>query len=719
MRVLLVDNHDSFTYNLFHQLADVTGGEPTVVSNDDPRWRPGMISAFDAVVLSPGPGTPSRARDFGICRELVADCALPMLGVCLGHQGMAQVHGGSVARAPEPVHGRVGEVHHDRKGLFAGLPSPFAAVRYHSLTVTGLPTDLEATAWTADGLLMGLRHRYRPQWGVQFHPESACSEHGHQLLRNFTDLARTHHASRGRVVASVPVHVPAPAPAPAVEATPEPTPRRRLRVLARSVALTWDEEQVYDRLFRDGPHAFWLDGGCADTPDGRFSIMGDASGPLARVACADTWTGTVRVACADGEKLVTGDFLDWLDQDLLSLDTRLPELPVPFGLGWVGYLGYGLKAQCGSENRHRAEEDDAVLVFADRAVVVDHATSTAHLLALAEDGDEAPASGWLDAVAARLREAAPAPEPPPGRLAATAEVRLRHDRERYLDLLDRCLDEIAAGETYEVCLTNQLEVRADVDPWQAYRFLRRASPAPFGALLQFGAVSVLSTSPERFLRVSATGGAESSPIKGTRPRGLTRAEDEALRHDLAGDRKDRAENLMILDLVRNDLGRCARPGSVEVADMFQVRTFPRAHQLVSTVRARLREDCTAVQCVRAAFPAGSMTGAPKTRTMELIDQLEAGPRGIYAGAVGYFSLTGAADLSVVIRTAVVTEGRIRYGTGGAIVALSDPDQEWEETAVKAAPLLDLVDAGFPGRLPVVPGALDPAGLSGGAAPAPR
>ncbi|MCM2413793.1 aminodeoxychorismate synthase component I [Streptomyces sp. RKAG290] len=694
MRTLLIDNHDSFTHNLFHYLAEVNGEEPEVVVNDDPRWRAQRLAEFDNVVISPGPGNPARPADFGICHDVVRQAAIPLLGICLGHQGIGLFGGADVVRAPEPRHGRPSPVLHDGTGLFAGLPSPFEAVRYHSLAVTGLPDGLEATAWTPDGVLMGLRHRERPLWGVQFHPESIRTQYGHELLRNFARLTREHHPRRGRLRRSA-----APEPATAPAAPVATAPARRLKVLTREVPLVRDPEKAYATLFRGNDHAYWLDSSRPGGADGRFSVMGDATGPLARVAEADVWSGTVTVRERAATRIVSGPFLSWIDQDLRATEVELPSLPGGFALGWVGYLGYELKAECGGDLVHRSEEPDAAMVFADRALVVDHLAETTHLLALAEDGDEESARRWLAETAGRLAAAESRPaEPAPRPLAPGGEIRLRHERDAYLRLIDACQEELGAGESYEICLTNQAEWHGDLDVWQSYRTLRRLSPAPFGALLQFGEVSVLSTSPERFVSVSAAGHVESSPIKGTRPRGATPEEDAALVADLRSSEKDRAENLMIVDLVRNDLGRCAVTGSVRADELFQVRSYATVHQLVSTVRARLRPDTGSVACVRAAFPGGSMTGAPKVRTMQIIDRLEGGARGIYSGAIGYFSLSGAADFSIVIRTAVLTPGRVRYGVGGAVVALSDADEEFEETAVKAAPLLALTGSSFPGRV---------------------
>jgi para-aminobenzoate synthetase len=464
---------------------------------------------------------------------------------------------------------------------------------------------------------------------------------------------------------------------------------RKFRLVVRRLFLEVSAELTFETLYRTSAHAYWLDGGGRS----RFSFMGDASGPLARVARGDVWTGEVRVESAAGMEIIDSGFFDWLERDLAVHELDTPDLPFEFSLGWVGYLGYELKAECDGARAHRSPDPDAVLIFADRALAFDQHTGEIYLLALDVPG----AAGWLAETADRLRALAgrtPAPAAPP---RGARDLELRHARDDYLKLIDNCLEAISSGESYEICLTNLVSVGGPVDPWPAYRCLRARSPAPFGALLRLGELSVLSTSPERFLSVSAAGLVESRPIKGTRPRGATPAEDARLRRDLATSEKDRAENLMIVDLVRNDLGRIAEVGSVRVERIFEVETYATVHQLVSTIRARLLPGVSPVACVRAAFPGGSMTGAPKIRTMELIDELEGGARGVYSGAIGYFSLSGAVDLSIVIRTLVVRDGSASFGVGGAIVADSDPVAEFEETAVKATPMLDLLGAPFPGR----------------------
>jgi aminodeoxychorismate synthase component I len=280
----------------------------------------------------------------------------------------------------------------------------------------------------------------------------------------------------------------------------------------------------------------------------------------------------------------------------------------------------------------------------------------------------------------------PPPSPP-------SALSLARSPEQYLKDVEASIDHLLEGDSYEICLTNKLQLDLDVDSLDLYRTLRKANPAPFAAYLRFGDLAVLSSSPERFLRVSRDGEAEARPIKGTSRRGATPEEDAALAAALAADEKNRAENLMIVDLLRNDLGAVCEVGSVEVPAMMAVESYETVHQLVSEVRGRLRPGASAADCVRSCFPPGSMTGAPKLRTTAILDELEGSPRGVYSGAIGWFGLGGAADLAVAIRTIVLAAGRAEIGAGGAVVLQSDPRREFEEMLLKAAAPLRAIDSG--------------------------
>ncbi len=261
------------------------------------------------------------------------------------------------------------------------------------------------------------------------------------------------------------------------------------------------------------------------------------------------------------------------------------------------------------------------------------------------------------------------------------------DETAYREAVGRCREHILAGDAFEICLTQQLAAALDCDPWRLYGALRAVNPAPFAAFLRADGVTVAGASPERFLSLDVEGRLESRPIKGTRPRGSTPAADERLRRDLADSPKDNAENTMIVDLVRSDLGRVARIGSVAVPELRIVESFATVHQLVSTITADLKPGRDALDAVRACFPGGSMTGAPKLEAMAIIEALESTPRGIYAGALGWLGWDGAMDLSIIIRTFVCTEGRVTFGVGGAVTADSEPGAEYRETLDKARALL--------------------------------
>jgi para-aminobenzoate synthetase len=657
MRTLLIDNYDSFTFNLFHLLGEVNGDEPVVVRNDELAWEDVAKLAVDNVVISPGPGRPEHGRDVGVSLDVLERADVPVLGVCLGHQALAHVTGGLIDHAPEVMHGRLSEIRHDGRGLFAGIPQGFAAVRYHSLAVGAVPERLRVTAWTPDEVVMGLEHRSRPLWGVQFHPESISTEHGAALLRNFRNLT---HARGGRKR----------------RAARPAGPRLHHRTLA-----TWcDPEAVFVTLYGDRDHAVWLDSARAEPGLARFSFIGAPDGPLGQVVRYDVATGALTV---NGEARHESVF-DHCERELRRLRADAPELPFDFACGFAGYFGYELKAECGGTLVHRSPLPDAALVFCDRVIAFDHDERRVHLLVLVDGTD---AEEWLADTERRLASLGEPPPPTPaGRLTFAA----REGRAAYLANIAACLREIVEGETYEVCLTTQLHSDGSIDPLAAYRALRARNPAPHAALLRLGDISVLSSSPERFLRVDRERMVESKPIKGTAARAAHPLEDAYRAAALRGDDKSRAENLMIADLVRNDLGRVCALGSVAVPSLMAVESYATVHQLVTTVRGRLRDDASAVDCIRAAFPGGSMTGAPKLRTMEIIDRLETGPRGVYSGALGFLSVNGTADLSIVIRTLVASPGRLQIGSGGAIVAASDPDAEYDEMLLKARAVLAAV-----------------------------
>jgi para-aminobenzoate synthetase len=675
MRTLLIDNYDSFTYNLFQLLAEVNGTEPLVVRNDEASWPELERLEFDNVVISPGPGRPEEPGDFGVCAEAIRSSERPLLGVCLGMQGLGWVEGGEVERASEPMHGRVVAIEHDGTGIFAGISSPFQAVRYHSLALARpLPEALRETA-TCEGVPMALEHRTRPQWAVQFHPESVATQYGHRLLANFRDL--TPQTPKRRNVDFV------------RNSRMKSTRAVETTLGVRALDALPDAECAFDALFRESRHAFWLD---SSRPGARarFSFMGDASGPLAEVVAHD-----------QNSKSSIFENLKFRVSQLKPDD--LPDLPFEFDCGFVGYLGYELKAECGYDSPHLSEFPDAALIFSDRLVAFDHEQKQTYLLCLHKPGEEEGAETWLEATAEKLRalpvggtgdprRTLPAvvrrgsPVPPPSAL------NLSRSREQYLEDVAASIDHLLAGDSYEICLTNQVSTEIDVDPLDLYRALRRANPAPFASYIRFGDLAVLSSSPERFLRVYGSGEAEARPIKGTSRRGSAPGEDARLAAALAADEKNRAENLMIVDLLRNDLGAVCEVGSVEVPEMMAVETYETVHQLVSSVRGQLRPDATALDAVRSCFPPGSMTGAPKRRTTEILDELEGAARGVYSGAIGWFGLGGAADLSVAIRTIVLAGGRATVGAGGAIVLDSDPEREYEEMLLKASAALRAIDS---------------------------
>jgi para-aminobenzoate synthetase len=697
MTTLLVDNYDSYTYNVFHILAAVSGEEPIVIQNDTVSWAALSRWDFDAIVISPGPGHPDRWHDFGVCSDILRWSEVPILGICLGHQGLGRLLNGVVGAAPRPMHGRVSNIRHLGSGLFDGIPQDFSVVRYHSLAVTGpIGPEGRVTAWTEDGVVMGIEHRHRPIWGVQFHPESVSTEYGRALIENFYELARA--TKPARAIGSRRLVTPSQRPA----EVSRRDPRQRVRV--RTIEGEPSTELVFEQLFGEADYAFWLDSADAPTRLAQCSYLGASVGAGRCLLEYDVEESAVSISREDSTTVEHRSIFEVLERELEENAVEPPD-GVARGLlgGYVGYLGYECKADCGSRNVHRSDLPDAAMMLANRVVAVDHVARRTHLLAL-DSGDDPAVGHWLDEAEAVVRQAlatSPAVGPPKSERAGgdgsgpLAPVRFRPGRGRrqYLADIARCQAALSAGESYEVCLTDQISTEESPDPFELYRVLRRTNPSPFATYLKFGEVAVVSSSPERFLSVDRERRVQARPIKGTAPRSQDPVQDEAALEELLHDEKTFAEHLMIVDLLRNDLGRVCEVDSVRVSEFMAGERYKTVHQLTSTITGVLSVARTPVDCVRACFPGGSMTGAPKLRTMEIIDDIEREARGVYSGALGYFGLDGSVDLSIVIRTIVMRPGRTTVGAGGAIVMQSDPAEEFDELLLKArAPMAAIARA---------------------------
>jgi len=511
----------------------------------------------------------------------------------------------------------------------------------------------------------------------------------------------------------------------------QPSERIALAALDRPASIR-DWLRVVDGIHNEAGF-WWLDSALCDDRLGRHSFAGSDPYLWLRVRGSSVEVEVlreVRPGLSPGLRRSESDPLEWARSLLPRADSiaysarniddrgssRWHEsaglsagLELPFLGGAVGYIGYELAATLEPRIVTQPHDDlglpDLALAFVDRVLAYDHRAERLWVLGLgfgevgAAEGSAIERSRLLvDGVVARIEQLLGRPDPPPRpapalpRRRVATPIESTTDASGYAKAVDAILQEIGEGNVYQANFSQRLSLDASVDPWHLYLALRRHNPAPFGAYLQIGEAAVLSSSPERFLRMDEGRRVESRPIKGTRPRGDTEIEDERLRDALSVSEKDRAENLMIVDLVRNDLGRVCTPGSIEVPELMAIETYAAVFQMVSTVTGLLATHRDAFDLLRATFPPGSMTGAPKLAAIDLLSRLESIRRGVYAGALGYLDVRGGLDLSVVIRTLVWKEGRAHLHVGGGVVADSSAEGEYFESLDKAkAPLAAIAE----------------------------
>jgi para-aminobenzoate synthetase component 1 len=415
-------------------------------------------------------------------------------------------------------------------------------------------------------------------------------------------------------------------------------------------------------LHKDDSNSFWLDR--EFHPSERFSVIGASTH---RIKDADL--GEIRKKLSNISSIEDGDV----------------QVPFNWRPGLVGLLNY---------------EGDYEFLEVDRAMVFDHANRRMYFLGYFDS--KANFERWHHAALLRIGltggQVAQYVHERSGHAVPEA-AQLLHSPEEYLRMIAQAQSHIAAGDVYQLCLTNQIQMQHEIDPLVSFLQLRRLNPAPYSTYLRLGATAIVCASPEQFLSVSKAGQISTKPIKGTRPRQEDEAADALVARELAENLKERAENLMIVDLMRNDFSQVAKPDSVSVESLFQVESYATVHQLVSTVTAELADQKTAVDALEAAFPGGSMTGAPKQRAMQLIRNLERADRGAYSGVIGYFGYDGSAEFGMTIRTMVFEklqdQHQVSIGIGGGITIDSDPQAELAETELKALALLKVLGVASP------------------------
>ncbi len=432
---------------------------------------------------------------------------------------------------------------------------------------------------------------------------------------------------------------------------------------------------------RGHEHPFILDSGMNEGGLGRYSFVGadpfltfTSKGEVCRVKDKNKT-----------ERVKKGDPFELLGK-LLKQYPLQDDTDMPFTGGAVGYLGYDMCHFI--ENIPRRAVDDVQIPdcffgFYDGIYMVDHQRGVVEMVALGIDGDEKEKIAAMEAHLLTAEKVSLAPFCNSKPVSFQANM----SKETYLAAIGRIKEYIRSGDIYQVNFTQRFSCEFKGDAISFYAALRAINPAPFSAYIDTGQCIVVSSSPERFIKVEK-GKMETRPIKGTISRGETPEEDAANRQALLESEKDRAELLMIVDLERNDFSRVAKTLSVKVPDLFRVETYATVHHLVATVTADLRPECDLMDCIRATFPGGSITGAPKIRAMEIIDELEPTQRNVYTGAIGYLGFNGNMDLNIVIRTVVIKDGQAYFQAGGGIVWNSDPEKEYEESLVKAKALME-------------------------------
>jgi len=640
MKILLIDNYDSYTYNIYQLICKICGYRPDVIYNND-FDKLSELDNYTHIIISPGPGNPNNDNDIGICKNIFENKNHKILGICLGHQILGNHFNCNIIKSKETIHGQIHKIKHYNDTLFQNIPEIFSVVRYHSLIIDKHNfnnNELEIISETLDEIIMGVKHKKYDFWGVQFHPESICSEYGLNIFENFLK-------------------------------------KQIIKLNYCKMELIWNVEQIFFNLFEK--EKFWLDGN--NLPNTRFSYMGSIGGKLWKKG---EFYNPNKLIIYDNQYNKSEHSIDIWNYLQKELDYKIDndDLPFNFKGGFVGYLSYELKSK-----QFNNQYPESTFYIVDRFIAIDNLLGEIYLVCYDED------EKWFDEMKNKINNIKF------DKINFEKEINESFNdfhicsQEEHIEKIKECKKYLYDGDSYEICLTTQIIKNKSPNPDFIYHNLRKINPAPFSAYLNFlNGVKICCASPEKFLELDKNNVLKAKPIKGTVKRSTNMDEDEELKIQLQNSVKDKAENLMIVDLLRNDLSKVCKKNSVKVDKIFNIESFKTVHQMVSTITGIKKHKFHSLECIKSVFPGGSMTGAPKIRTIEILESIENRNRGIYSGILGYISFDQLFDFNIVIRTIIIHNNEITIGSGGAITVLSDDVDEYNEVLLKLNALVKII-----------------------------
>ncbi|KAH0548620.1 hypothetical protein GP486_007836 [Trichoglossum hirsutum] len=733
-RILFVDAYDSFSWNIVDLLQNLLSVEVFVIKTDaifaEEEFL-GLLRCFDAVLVGPGPGNPNNKQDIGLIDslwKLEGKDILPILGICLGFQSLALSFGASIERLHLPQHGQVATVTHNGTSIFRNVGT-LRATLYHSLharlcdQVSGSSAGelwvskhcplLEPLAWNLHSrpdspVLMGIKHVLKPFWGVQFHPESVCSnEECKEMIRNWYEDSLSWNFARNR--SSLP-EVPPFVFGRCRRGSYMNSRRTESTLLPRHyqvVTETLDQRSltvsgICEILSLPKQDMIVLESASIRQGLGTHSIIGVLSGDYMRIEYS-VEESVVRLVYPSGTSsrvpLQGLSVWEWLDDLIRGVQITGGDSKVPFWGGFMGVFSYEMGLQKYLAPSRKGNAPDVSLALVQRSVVFDHQQQHIYIQSIIED------DSWPKEVAKLLSSSGS---------FCRAQPRLQPEARNALDCYSKnataCLPDeeiykanvrqaqefLSAGDSYQLCLTDETVITMPSSkdpyiPWHLYNLLCERNPAPFAAYVSLGNLKILSSSPEQFFRRQRQGHCSLRPMKGTVKKSaeMTRRKAEAI----LATPKESAENLMIADLIRHDLNSAMKTEAVvTVPELMVVEDFHTVYSMSSRINAIIPDSTpkervpTALEALRECLPPGSMTGAPKKRSCEILSNLENRPRQVYSGVLGYLDFGGAAQFSVLIRSVFKSEEENvdtwRIGAGGAVTILSTEQGEWDEMITK-------------------------------------